>query len=339
MPNVAEALLAGSEWQTNPLEAGYQPDFLHPATVVSRASTQEELANNSPKALNLGSGVSSPCYTAKKATLGVDNGQPRSVFISANACQLPTYVGSASKQPEPPAMKLYISNSTAGGCPSTSDTPGRDLTVVTMNGGAAMVQLNTTEDVNIVIAAPQTSSDFSGDYNYELAISVDQFYHSFQDSDTELFWLDSDSNSALMVSRNLTTTKENVDEVLKQNVPYQLHVNPANDTLIWAMRNSVCGLSRNAMIHVTTESNDKNNTLVKTVLTTVGPGGFPKQEFFIRGLNISAKYDGFLVKIPSGSVAKRDGQVGGGGTVFTPTAFSTTASMSRVFDSASRSNV
>lgn len=204
--------------------------------------------------------------------------------------------------------------------------------VVTLDGGAAMVQFNTTEDVNIVIAAPETSSDFSGVYNCELAISVDQFYHAYEESDTELLWLDSDSNSALMVSRNLTTEKEDVDKVLKQTPPYELHVNPANNSLIWAMRNSACGLKANAMIHVTTESNDQKNTLVKTGLTTVGPGGFPKQQFFIRGLNISSKYTGFLVQTsPGGDVAKRDGQPGGGGTVFTPTPFNTTASMSRVY--------
>lgn len=319
-----------SFWQgTNALNQAFRAGFsLLQDNILPKRAEGIPLENNQPKALNLVIGQPQ-CYVAQKGTFGFDKDSRKTLYISANACGIPHYVGKEKEAPLPPNLILSVSNSSAVGCPLPSAQQA-NVTRVPFEGGAAMLQLNVTDDVYITISADDPGTDFQGVYAYRVAVSTDMFYYSYEkprpDELKELLWLDSDSSSSLLVSRNLTTDADHSAAILKEQPPYAVYINPGNDSHIWGMRYSSCGLDLNAKIPVTLERSKEANSTVHTDLTTRGPGGFPKQEFYVNGLNASANYTGFMVKLLPNS-GKRDGQPGGGGTVFNPTSFSTTSSM------------
>lgn len=307
------------------LNDAFQAGFpLSPEYILPKRAEGIPIENNKPKSLNLVIGQPQ-CYVAQKGTFGQEKDSRKTLYISANACEIPHYVGKEKEAPIPPNLILSVTNSSTVGCPQPS-AQQTNVTRVAFDGGAAMLQLNATDDVFITISAEDPGTDFQGIYAYEVAVSTDMFYHAYEkprpDELKELLWLDSDSGSSLLVSRNLTTDSEQSATILKEQPPYDVYINPGNDTRIWGMRYSACGLDLNANIKDTKRA----DSTVHTDLTTRGPGGFPKQEFYITGLNASANYTGFLVKRLTNS-GKRDGEPGGGGTVFNPTSFTTTSSM------------
>lgn len=335
----------------------YDADFvLFGRDILGRAGNGDDtLENNKPKSWGLGPGESR-CYRIEKSTvLGkrdpdatrntafqtherlVDNERTnstllaarddtnRTVYISASTCLQPEYQGSDAEKAGPPQLTLYFSNSSDVGCPDPANT---DPTVMKrqFEGGAVMYTTNVTGEFFVSIAAPELSEDFNGKYNFEISMSVDDYYHSYNNATTELLWLDSDSNAALLSSQNLTHDRSDVERILHRDLPFELFVYNSDDAYMHELRNSGCGLQQNANISAKKLDDGRWNDQVRTKMTTNGPGKWPKQQFYVPELNSTTSYTGILVStgnISDIQTRQASSQSDRGSVVFSGTKFET----------------
>ena len=309
------------------------------------------LQNNKPLGLNIPP-QKLICYTVKASDISKgsskrddvgagaaqDTGGSASnstIYISANTCQRPTPGDNSGKGGAVPQMALFVSNTkSATGCPDESVLDGGKtpdgFEQITFEEGAATFAANATDDIYVGVWAPKVPSGMQGQYSYEVAASIDGFFHQYLPSlgRAELLWLDSDSTSALLVSRNLTDDESQIKKVMSEDPPYDLYVGVQGSQDLDGLWNSACGLQLNAIIGANKEGTAKNNTLVKNVVTLRGPGDFPKQQLYVVGLNGTTNYAGVLVRPSNVTLnSKRDidgsGAAGQGSVVFQATNFST----------------
>ncbi|OLN84459.1 Calcium influx-promoting protein ehs1 [Colletotrichum chlorophyti] len=262
---------------------------------------------------------------------GIDRGlrrrqaQGRTVYISATTCIQPHQTANNTKL-DPPQIMMYISTSQDNQTPGPGQNASRQKTVP-FEEGAAMISINATGDVFIGISAPaMDSANFSGDWNFDVAASVDEFFHSFEDNPSELLWVDSDSSAALLTTQNLTDSynETRIQELMQQSPPFVMFVENRDQPTTKGVRRSMCGLENYAQIAA--KKGGKFGNLASTVMTTRGPGNLPKQQFFFNGLNASAFYTGILVQTSNSSTMKKrqdGGESGSGGRVFQATEFET----------------
>lgn len=245
------------------------------------------------------------------------------VYISANTCLQPA--GNSTTSSEPPQLTLYVSNSTD----NTSPGPSADASkqeVVPFKEGAVMFNFTASDDLYMGVSASNMSDDFSGIYNFQIAASVDMWYHSYNESlSDELFWVDSDTTSVLLMTQNLTTKRDkDTEQQLMDSRPYVMFAQNDAVPSINGMRYSYCGLDNYAQIAAV--RNGKETTQITTGITRRGAGGHPKQQFYFSGLNASSKYQGILARNAN---ATTDVNVpGGGGHVLRATTFETKSSRS-----------
>lgn len=245
------------------------------------------------------------------------------VYISANTCLQPT--GNSTTASEPPQLTLYVSNSTD----NTSPGPSADASkqeAITFKEGAVMYNFTTSDDLYMGVSASNVSADFTGIYNFQIAASIDMWYHSYNESDDdELFWVDSDTTSVLLMTQNLTTARnKDQEQQLMSSRPYVMFAQNNDVPSINGMRYSYCGLDNYAQIAAV--RNGQETTQVTTGITRRGAGGHPKQQFYFSGLNASSRYQGILARNAN---ATTDVNVpGGGGHVLRATTFETKSSRS-----------
>ncbi len=244
----------------------------------------------------------------------------RPVYITLNTCLQPNDPKdtTGAKGP-PPQLKLYVSQSIT--TPGEGQLDGSQV-VVEAQHGYANVTLDASRDVYIAVTAPNTTS-YEGIYNVELAASIDAKYHEYISSNADLFFIDSDSSSALLATRNLTlTTSDNpiYKKWMELDPPYVVFANNQNDTVLSGVSHSYCGLEKYAQI-AGTQGGLRTN-MVQTSMTNVTLGSFPKQQFYFQGLNASSQYWGILA-MTGNSTAHGGGVVGGGGSVWQTINFST----------------
>lgn len=327
----------------------YEPEFqAFDRSIIGRAASgQTALTNNVPAASNLNAGESmvfvfdssqlssrqeSPPLELRGENGAVDN-EPRdgeerprkratgTVYISANTCLQPSANSTTSSLA--PQLTLYVSNSTDNTSPGPSADSSKQV-VANFTEGAVMYDLTTSNDVYIAVAAGNMSSDLSGVYNFQVAASVDGWYHSYNDTNTEeLFWVDSDTSSVLLMTQNLTTSRDQaVEQQVMGSRPYVMF---AQNNANWAIKGlmySYCGLNTNAQIAAV--RNGQATSQVTTGMTKRGAGGHPKQQFYFSGLNSSTKYLGVLARNVDNS--SNTNIMGGGGHVFRATEFETKSS-------------
>ncbi|KAG6074902.1 hypothetical protein E4U15_005915 [Claviceps sp. LM218 group G6] len=282
------------------------------------------------------------------ADASVYEGMNTTMYISANTCLQPkirpkgneTDKSNKSGQ-KPPQLILFLSNGTDKdvGCPritnSTSGEVTQGFTAHNFEEGAVTVSLiNATTDVYIGIYAPNIEDDYEGVYNYQVAASSTDYFHDYQsnaEDGAELLWMDSDSTAALLMTRNLTDDASETREVWSEDPPYQLYVSGQDWPVLDGLRRSACGLENNAPIGSNGHGTAKNNEMVKTSMTLRGPGGLPKQQFYVLGLNATTSYSGMLV-LPANTTVnvKRQDDASGssrkrGSIVFEGTTFQTNA--------------
>lgn len=338
----------------------YEPSFaaFDSSYLGRRATVIGPLENNKVVKSNLESGKAA-CYQLKKGTVfggsgsgssaarGIDfdtsdtaghtssevdmlprqDGDMKVVYISANTCLQPFRVARADNASiEPPQLTLLISNSSQLGCPDSSMENMPGVQKKTFDGGAVTFKMNFTDDLYISVQAQNVSVSYQGVYFFELAASVDEFYHRYESKPGQLLWLDSDASSALLVSKNLTADSEKTKDILSDGAQYQFYIDNELFPRLHGVRHSTCGLQTNAQIYATPDGKGNLNNLVHMTMTTRGPGGLPKQQFYVTGLNDTTLYRGIIVKVPNTKeTGKRDGQPvpGGGGVVFNSTTFNT----------------
>ncbi|OHE93172.1 calcium influx-promoting protein ehs1 [Colletotrichum orchidophilum] len=251
--------------------------------------------------------------------------QGRTVYISATTCIQPQRAANNTEE-DAPQITMYISTSQDNQTPG----PGQNSTLqkaITFEEGAVTYSINATGDVFIGIGAPPKDTDmFTGDWNFDVAASTDDYFHSFDGNPSELLWVDSDSSAALLTTQNLTTSQNEtlIQEIMQQGPPFIMFVENREQPTTKGVRHSMCGLENYAQIAA--KKGGKFGNLASTLMTTRGAGNLPKQQFFFNGLNASALYTGILVRTSNLSPSKKrqdGGQSGGGGKVFEATPFET----------------
>jgi calcium channel MID1 len=247
------------------------------------------------------------------------------VYITLNTCIQPvanTSTSPAETQSQvPPQLQMWVSQSSSLTNPGPSTTDNRDQQNIEFDGGYAIFEADTREDVYIGISAPNTTS-WTGIWNYEIAASIDAPFHSVDKNWANLFFVDGDNHAALLVTDD-TTQKNSTSETYKQWMtippPYGVFAHNQNDSTILGVQKSFCGLRNQAQIMASID--DSNNQNVATMVNR-GLGGKPKEQFYITDLNASSTYYGFLA-MEGNSTASGSGVVSGGGKVFKSINFTT----------------
>ena len=242
------------------------------------------------------------------------------VYISLTTCLKPSLNTTSSDNDVPfPQLEVYISSD------DSLQNPGPGISsssqaVYQADGGYMNATLEATGDVYISVAAPNSTS-FSGIYSYELAASIDGYFHQVDTLQPFLFFVDSDDGSALLVTNNVTQSTSNTTnykEWMEITPPFTIFASNTNDSSIWGLEKSFCALNQLAQI-------GKGNG-VQGNMTNRGLGGKPKEQFYVTGLNRSSTYYGFLA-MDGNSTNSGNGVVGGGGKVWKQMNFTTKAGM------------
>ncbi|KAF7592616.1 Mg(2+) transporter [Aspergillus hancockii] len=241
------------------------------------------------------------------------------VFISLTACSKPSsYKDDSDDARKLPKLEIYVSISDSLQKPGPGHGNSNQTNHETEEGYVSTT-VEAEGDVYIGVTA-HNSTEYSGSYSYELAASVDGFFHSFVDDSEFLYLLDSDMNSALFTTDNLTEAEldsQNYSHWMNMTPPYTMFANNVNDTAVAGLQRSYCALDQLAQI-------GKGDSNIKTSMTTRGPGDKPKEQFYVTGLNQSSAYIG-IVALDGNSTSSGNDIIGGGGRVWKAMNFSTKA--------------
>lgn len=252
--------------------------------------------------------------------VAVSETRATTVYVTANTCLQPDLSATRMAQDAgAPQLRLYISQSEKFQEPG----PGIDDSAVTSKNftdGYARVDLPAGQDVYIGVAALNTSR-YTGVYNYEIAASFDEPFHSLENKNPGLYFVDGDSNAALLVTKAMTEEHEGEEYDRWMNMdtpPYTMFAHSINDSAIIGLHNSYCGLRMNAQVK-------KKHDNVGVGMASRGPDNLPKQQFYINKLNASSSYYGFMVQEPNSTLKRQDGGgvIGGGGRLWKPMNFTT----------------
>ncbi|THX59630.1 putative conserved protein with signal peptide [Aureobasidium pullulans] len=242
----------------------------------------------------------------------------RLVYISVTTCLQPQWNGSTNQTTIPPQLTLYVSNSTSNKEPGPNG-PVREQTAIRLNEGFANYSMNATTDIYMSVHAPDMPNNFTGIWNYEIAASIDNYYHGAHPDSPFLYLVDTDTHAALLVTNNLT--EANPDDIVYQQwmnltSPFTVFVQPTIDKSLDGMRNSYCGMTHASI--------NNASSSVQSGMITRGLGHKPKEQFYIQELNGSTSYFGVLA-MEGNSTKTGSGVVGGGGQVWQPVNFQTKA--------------
>lgn len=245
--------------------------------------------------------------------------ESRKVFISINTCLQPGWNASSTQTSAPPQLTLYVSNDTSNVSPGPNVTNGTQV-ALPLGSGFANFSINATGDVYMSVSAPSLPKDFSGLWNYDLAVSIDGYYHASHNT-ALLHLVDTDSSHILLVTDNLTQANPNekvYQEWMNLTTPFMVFAQNDNVTSIWGLENSFCGL-KTAPAQIIANSADPAGITepVQMGMITRGLGNKPKEQFYIRSLNSSSSYSVYLA-MNGNSTQSGAGVVGGGGQVWQP---------------------
>lgn len=239
----------------------------------------------------------------------------RTIFVSANICRYPERVGGLSDSAAP-SLRLLIS-------PDGSDERPDSAKPTTQTGvfyeGAVMKRISTsTSAVYFGIESPDPPNDnFEGDWSLEVAVSTDDWYHSFEEDETSrmLRTVGVDNGAALLTTRDLVEDSGEAQAIMDSGPPYTLFVYNANSPQLRMVRRSHCGLENYA--EVASGRAEKPSGRVITTMTTRGPSKLPKQQFRIEGLDATTAYTAVLVRTSQHALMKRQDESSDSGPVRT----------------------
>ncbi|KAK4996426.1 hypothetical protein LTR66_003953, partial [Elasticomyces elasticus] len=244
----------------------------------------------------------------------------RMVYISINTCLQPSYSGTGTQSGAPPQLTLNVSTTPSNKRPG----PEANVASIPLEQGFAKFSFRAQSDIYMSVSAPPLPPSFTGGWNYDLAASIDGYYHKHNGASPFLFPVDSDTTSALLVTDNLSQANSSSEEFQKWmtlSSPFMMFAQNAEDKSVDGLQHSFCGLqSSNNII----ASGDASTRLAKvqTGMITRGLGNKPKEQFYIQQLNGSSTYYGYLV-MDGNSTLKGAGIVGGGGQVWSKMNFTT----------------
>jgi hypothetical protein len=241
------------------------------------------------------------------------------VYISLNTCLKPslnTSNAQATSSTQLPPLTVYVSTSSNNKNPGPAGDPSLQTAYTADQGYMGTTIENADDAIYIGVSAPNTTL-WTGIYNYEVAASIDAYFHSV-DNDTNLYFIDSDINSALLITNNLTQSSEgstNYQQWMNITPPYTIFANNINDTSISGLEKSYCALNQLAQLR-------QGNQAINTSMTSRGLGNKPKEQFYVTYLNSSSTYYGIL-GMTGNSTDSGNGVIGGGGKVWRAMNFTT----------------
>lgn len=249
------------------------------------------------------------------------------IYISINTCQQPVWNGSATQATAPPQLTLYVASQVSNKEPGPQSANGTQV-ILPLSEGFANFSIAATDDWHMAVSAPTLPHGFSGAWSYELAVSRTDFYHSVETSPNQLLFLvDTDDNSALLVTDNLTETgadSENYKKWMDLRTPFIMFASKQDQTKYMGVQNSYCGWSWAKQIAADQADPDGSKTRIQMGMVTRGLGNRPKEQFYVTELSSSTSYVGALA-MPGNSTKAGSGIVGGGGTVWPPVFWTTKA--------------
>ncbi|ORY10586.1 stretch-activated Ca2+-permeable channel component-domain-containing protein [Clohesyomyces aquaticus] len=244
--------------------------------------------------------------------------QGNMVYISVSTCRQPSSNITLITD-EPPQLMLYVSTDQRNQKPGPDAKNDLAHEPIPFKSGLATFSVQANSDVYIGVEAPKLTEGWTGNWHYEVAASIDGWYHSYNDTSPFLWLVDTDADSALFISYNLTkenSSEEINDKWAKMDSPFTMYT---FDTTRWGMtgaglERSVCGLKEQF------QATRANVNVAADMTRRYGAGGNrPKAQFHITGLNASTKYVGFLamegngttdpLNVPGNAVAQAGGRV------------------------------
>lgn len=222
------------------------------------------------------------------------NSTSATVYITLNICTQPlpstTHDNSTIAQlwndtQAIPTLYLYGSNDSTVTLPNS--TRATDM-LTFQYGFANLTYTQNTGNLYFSVRAPESDPDWNDDvFSYQIGLSTTQPQHRALAGDENrfLFLQDADFSAALLTTGNLTSS----------DIPsYQIWVNPAtqpsNNGFASALQNSLqwswCGISQSSA-QVTLSDADRSMTLR-------GPGGRPKEQFYVHNLIPSTFYNAYI---------------------------------------------
>ena len=226
------------------------------------------------------------------------------LYISLTTCSQPTGNEAADQ------LRLYISTTASNQKPDQTNNNH----VVPVDGGYGSINFTASDDIFFTVSAPNNNG-FTGDYDYELTASIDDYYAMYHDQVYNQI-IDTDSNSVLLYT-NDTTSQNSSQSVFQQwmgTTAFTVYVQNQKNPSILGLQNSWCALNKSAQVRV---GPGDTNTSMTTVVD-----GQPKQQFHVQHLNVSSSYYAIMA-IDGNSTKTGGGVVKGGGTVWATTNFTT----------------
>ena len=254
------------------------------------------------------------------------NGDTRTIYISINTCLQPNYVGSGTQTGPPPQLTLYVARTASNTNPGPDNDSGNQ-SMIPLKEGFASASISASDDWYMSVHAPRLPNNFTGVWNYELGISIDDYFHSADSDGPNLVLLDSDSTAALLMTNNLTqanVSERSYREWMSLTAPYIIFASNANDNKTMGISSSFCGLNKTSMIVGKQDDQNGDTTGVQMRMITRGLGHKPKEEFYVTSLNSSSQYHAVLARVGN-STNSGNGVVGGGGKVWQTVTFPTKA--------------
>ncbi|KAH7412189.1 stretch-activated Ca2+-permeable channel component-domain-containing protein [Phaeosphaeria sp. MPI-PUGE-AT-0046c] len=235
------------------------------------------------------------------------------IWISVNTCRQPNAPTNGTETTKNhPQLTMFVSTSSNNQKPGIDSIEGlvTPPTGVIFDKGFANFSLQATSDIYIGVSAPTLEPGWFGSWHFEIAASTDGPYHSYDGNDPFLYMIDTDGDSALFITYNLSTPGTNDTNKWKENNPFRMYAFEADDvSSITGIERSLCALQN--------VSRSTNVTSEISITNKFG-GALPKSQFHLQGLKAGKKYNGFLTVQGGQDVLQLPGgrTVRGGGMVF-----------------------
>jgi calcium channel MID1 len=244
-------------------------------------------------------------------------GQSRTIYISANTCLQPNLNGTLTSVP--PQLSMFVSTSNQNPGPGQPTDQQQEFV---FDEGFVNATIQAGSNVYMSIHAPSVVA--SDPWNFIVAASIDDYYFSSNSTVPAAFLVDSDQNSALIVSSNLTSPDVLIDQPElrtqweQSTPPFSMFIVNGSSNAINGVRRSTCGLSN---IRI-------GNAKINSTITTRNSGNNPKQQFYIDGLSPGSSYYAILSYDATNKTQENQApSAGGGGHIWQPFSFSTKQGM------------